>query len=134
MSRPFPIILASHAAVLLVVSMSAHGQPKPESSKSGIDFERDVQPIFAKHCLKCHGEKKQESSLRLDRRSTLLRGGDIGEPSVVPGKPDESYLIKVVSGDDPDVRMPPEGDLIPKKDLATLRTWIAQGAMMPGQA
>lgn len=137
MSRPFPIILESLAAVLLVVSMSAHGQPEPtkqENSKSEIDFERDVQLIFAKYCLKCHGEKKQESSLRLDRRSTLLRGGDIGEPSVVPGKPDESYLIKVVSGNDPDVRMPPEGDLIPKKDLATLRAWIAQGAKMPGQA
>ena len=111
--------------------MRAHAQPKPE--KSEVDFERDIRPIFTRHCLNCHGEKKQESSLRLDRRSNLLRGGDIGEPSVVPGKPDESYLIKVVSRDDPDVRMPPEGDLIPKKDLVILRAWIAQGAKIPGQ-
>nr|MBC8289155.1 DUF1549 domain-containing protein [Planctomycetota bacterium] len=110
----------------------ARSPAKPKAA-ANVDFERDVRPILTRHCLKCHGEKKQESSLRLDRRSSLLRGGDIGEPAIVPGKSAESFLIKVVSGDDPDVRMPPEGDLISKKDLATLRAWIDQGAKMPGQ-
>jgi hypothetical protein len=110
---------------------------KPDSQATSkvtaIDFEKHVRPILSRHCLKCHGKKEQESGLRLDRRSALLRGGDIGEPAIVPGKSAESFLIKVVSGTDPDVKMPPEGDRLSKKEVDTLRAWIDQGAKMPGE-
>lgn len=79
-----------------------------------VDFEKDVQPIFQKHCLACHGPEKQESNLRLDRQASLLRGGDFGEPSIVPGKAESSFLIEVVQGKNPDITMPPKGKPLTK--------------------
>lgn len=97
------------------------------------DFERDVQPIFRKHCLQCHGPEKQESGLRLDRRAVLLRGGDIGGPAIVPGKASASFLIHVVAGKNPDLKMPPEGDPLSDAQIAALRAWIDAGAVMPAE-
>lgn len=45
-----------------------------------VDFVRDVQPIFARHCTECHGEKKQKSGLRLDVKAAALKGGDDHAP------------------------------------------------------
>src|SRR5262245_44464048 len=49
-------------------------------------FEREVRPVLADACFKCHGPAKQESDLRLDSRERLMQGGVSG-PAVVPGQP-----------------------------------------------
>ena len=102
-----------------------------ETAPSAVDFLRDIQPIFVEHCSACHGPDEQESGLRLDRRESLLSGGDWGEPAVVPGKADESFLIRVVSGNEPDLTMPPEGKPLSDGQVEILRKWIDQGAQMP---
>src|SRR3954466_2619138 len=71
-----------------------------------IDFAKDIEPLFAKHCLECHGPKKQRSDLRVDSRQALLLGGTDG-PALVPGKSAESLLIRLVAGMDKDRVMPP---------------------------
>ena len=96
-----------------------------------IDFTRDVEPILKEHCLDCHGPDKQKSEFRVDRRSLLLAGGDLGEPSIIPGKPDESFLIQAVSGEVDDMIMPPKGAPLSAEQISTLRAWIAQGAPTP---
>jgi mono/diheme cytochrome c family protein len=98
-----------------------------------IDFARDVKPIITQHCIKCHGPKKQKGKLRLDQRDALLRGGDSGEPAVLIGKSKESYLIKLVTEAVEDEVMPPKGKSLTDQQVATLRKWIDQGAMWPGQ-
>src|SRR4051794_6536349 len=70
--------------------------PTPAASRR-VDFERDVRPIFAAHCTKCHGDKKQRSGYRLDRRDDAIRGGDSGEEAIVPGQGNESRLIRLVA-------------------------------------
>ncbi|MCM8531878.1 MAG: PSD1 and planctomycete cytochrome C domain-containing protein, partial [Lentisphaeraceae bacterium] len=96
------------------------------------DFKKDIEPIFEQKCSKCHGEKKQKSDLRLDSRQNLLVGGDLGKPTVVPGKPSESTLIKLISLDeDHDDIMPPKGSPLSKKEIALISTWISEGAVMP---
>jgi len=75
------------------------------------DFKKDIEPIFEKNCYKCHGEKKQKSDIRLDLRSSILKGGDLGEPGAVPGHPGKSTIVKLISLDaDHDDIMPPKGD------------------------
>jgi mono/diheme cytochrome c family protein len=92
------------------------------------DFARDVQPIFAKHCLTCHGPDKQKNGLRLDSAAAILHGGDSGPP-VVAGKPNDSLLLTLVSGTSPDGRvMPPKGDRLSAGEIETLKSWIAEGA------
>ena len=98
-----------------------------------VDFDRDVKPIFAKHCTSCHGAEKAKSGLRLDRRTDALAGGDGGKV-IVPGKSADSTLIKLVSHDDPDARMPPKGARLTKAEIAIIQTWIDQGAKGPDDA
>ena len=61
-----------------------------------VDFESDIQPIFEEHCASCHGDRKQKGDVRVDRRADLLRGGESGIPSLVPGDPAESYLLEML--------------------------------------
>ncbi|GAB4152838.1 MAG: hypothetical protein Tsb009_28930 [Planctomycetaceae bacterium] len=95
-----------------------------------VQFDRDVKPIFVKHCYQCHGPKKQESGFRLDRKADALTGGDRGA-AIIPGNSKKSLLIRYVAGLDPDISMPPEDDELSKKQIETLRRWIDQGANWP---
>src|SRR5262245_29412609 len=75
-------------------------QPRlPPAAAKQVDFVRDIQPLFEKHCYSCHGEKKQESSLRLDDADLSLKGGDLG-PAYVPGDSGASALVQYIGGTD----------------------------------
>jgi hypothetical protein len=103
------------------------------ASAQKVDFDREIAPILQQRCWHCHGEDEQESGLRLDRRANVLRGGDYGIPAVVPGKPEESYLIEVINHSDADLTMPPDEDKLPAEEIDLLTRWIEQGAIWPGQ-
>ena len=102
----------------------------PEAAKKNVDFTRDVKPLFVKHCISCHGAKKSEGGLRLDRRKNALAGGDSGV-SIIAGKSAKSRLISLVAGIDPDNVMPPEGKRLSREEVAVLRAWVDQGARWP---
>ena len=98
-----------------------------------VDFKRDIAPILEERCWYCHGDDEQESNLRLDLRPQMLRGGDSGLSAIVPGKPDNSYLIELINHNDDEMRMPPDQDKLLAKEIALLTNWIKQGAIWPGQ-
>ena len=101
-------------------------------SSQAVDFEKDIKPIFDDRCAKCHGEKKQKSDLRLDLRSSILKGGDLGEPGAIPGDPENSTIYKLITLEkDHDDIMPPKGDPLSKKQIALIKQWISEGAKMP---
>jgi mono/diheme cytochrome c family protein len=93
-------------------------------------FETKIRPVLAANCFQCHGPDKQEENLRLDSRAAALAGGDRG-PAIVPGKPDESLLIKAVKHLD-DLEMPPKKQL-PREQIADLALWIKSGAAWPDE-
>lgn len=98
----------------------------------GAEFIPDIQPIFARHCYECHGPEKQKAKLRLDDRKSALRTED---PIVVPGKPDESELLRRVTlpkGHE-DI-MPNRGEPLSKAETDAIRDWIAAGAVWPENA
>ncbi len=105
-------------------------QSDSATAPRSIDFERDIKPLFAKHCISCHGKEKQESGFRLDRRQAALLGGDNGV-AIHAGKSSESRLIQFVQGDDPDRIMPPDGPRLSQEEIALLRAWIDAGATWP---
>ena len=92
-------------------------------------FERKVRPLLAGSCYKCHGQKKQKGKLRLDRHDAILSGGDSG-PAVVPGKPQESLLVRAVKYQDPELKMPPKQKLSADQ-VGILVRWIELGAPWP---
>lgn len=102
------------------------------SQESIRHFETSVRPVLVEHCHKCHGEAKQWASLRLDSREAMLQGGDNG-PSIVPGKPDESLLIRAVKHVDENLKMPEEGKLTDSQ-IDALVKWVEQGAPYPDGA
>ena len=92
-----------------------------------VSYNFQVKPILAEHCLKCHGqdEKQRKAKLRLDDRDNAL-----AMKSVVPGKPDESELLKRLITHDQDEIMPPPKEQRPLtgKQIALIRQWITEGA------
>lgn len=99
---------------------------------ASVDFDRQVRPILSNNCFQCHGpdEEVRQAGLRLDRRAEALEPGDSGKPAIVPGKPDDSLLIKRIFSHDRKRAMPPpkSNKVLSKAEKSVLREWIAQGA------
>ncbi|MEM6689381.1 MAG: PSD1 and planctomycete cytochrome C domain-containing protein [Planctomycetota bacterium] len=104
-----------------------------EANVVAVDFETQIKSIFQDNCLDCHGVEFQESGFRADNRWDLVDGGDSGEAGIVPGDPDQSYLIEVLTTDDEDLSMPYGDDHLTDTQINLIRRWIAEGAIWPGQ-
>ncbi|MDX1969184.1 MAG: DUF1549 domain-containing protein [Planctomycetaceae bacterium] len=97
----------------------------PEHAKF---FEREIRPLLAERCFKCHGERKQSGGLRLDIRANAFAGGESGA-AVVPGNLPESLLIGAVKHES--FEMPPDGKLA-EREINALVKWVELGAPWPG--
>ncbi|MDB5334430.1 MAG: hypothetical protein JWN70_49 [Planctomycetaceae bacterium] len=122
--------------ILSVIALPA-GSPAetalPPPAARTVDFVKDIQPLFAQHCYKCHGPDKQLSGLRLDLKKSALEGGDSGK--VVEVKQSAaSTLIEYIAGIDPDRVMPPKGERLTAEQVGLVRAWIDQGAVWPDDA
>lgn len=113
--------MVSNALVgLFAVSQLCIGQAKE------VQFNQDILPILAEHCLNCHGpdEENREGDLRLDLET------DAGEIAISPGDPESSSLIERIRSTDPDLMMPPPelGKPLAAKQTEILSRWIIEGA------
>ena len=122
-----------HRCLMILSVTGSLSLSVPCGAAEEIDFAKDIAPILEENCWYCHGADEQESGLRLDFRPRLLRGGDSGQPAVVPGHPEKSYLVEVINHVDADMAMPPEEDKLPQQQIDLLTEWIRQGAVWPGQ-
>lgn len=94
------------------------------------NFDRDIRPLLARHCFKCHGpdEDALEAGLRLDNEKDAKR--DLGgHAAVVAGDPDNSELLRRVLSKDLDLRMPPpeSGRALTAAEIGVLSNWIESG-------
>ncbi len=119
---------ALRALCLTIFVLLPSRLPAEEAKGAKVDFGRDIRPLLARRCFACHGPDKSESGLRLHRREAALAAAESGEWPIVPGKPDESELLRRVSAMDESVRMPPEGAPLTAEQIKLLRLWIAEGA------
>ncbi|MCH2210572.1 MAG: DUF1549 domain-containing protein, partial [Fuerstiella sp.] len=134
-SRIFQRTLATTVvgAVALIVTEPALVLAS-EKREAVVDFNRDVRPILASHCLQCHGPDAQarEAELRLDTRAGAF--ADRGGYRVVdPRKPQQSELLSRITSDDRDLRMPPsdapDREGLSAQQIEVLTRWIRQGAV-----
>ncbi len=106
--------------ILLAVTAGVPAQSPPS-------YARQVKPFLARYCLECHAGDEAKGDLNLETYQGLRAGGKSG-PVVVPGKPDESRLVRLAEGKDKPV-MPPKKAKQPRPDeVAVLRAWVAAGA------
>ena len=108
-------------------------QARRDSGNPDSFFNAKVRPILSEHCFRCHGEK-EKGDLNLLDLENLLAGGESGLPAIVPGKPEESHLLALVSSGNKDERMPPKGDGLDDHQLAILKKWILQGGKLDKEA
>jgi hypothetical protein len=101
-------------------------QQLPPAASHKIDFTKEIKPILEISCTKCHGRGKAKGDFRIDDRETFLKGGESG-PAVIAGKSDQSKLIELVMGFDPDSIMPAKGSRLKPDQIGLLRAWIDQG-------
>lgn len=118
-----------------VVAAIEAKQP-PAAAAGPIDFVRDVKPILERSCVGCHSGEQAKGSFSLVSRESLLKGGQSGEPAVVPGYAEDSQLIEYVSGKVEDLEMPPldrrkKYPSLSAEEIERLHTWIDAGAPWP---
>ncbi len=91
-------------------------------------FSDKVAPILEGRCVHCHGEHEPKGGLSLARAAGARKGGE-GGPAIVPGKPDESLLVEMISGAKP--AMPQKGKSLSSAEVEIIRRWIETGASWP---
>src|SRR5262245_38796908 len=96
-------------------------------------FEQKIRPVLAENCYECHSARarKLKGGLLLDSKAGWQKGGDTGQPAVVPGDAEKSPLLRAVRHDDPDLAMPPKKPKLPEVIIADLTTWVKMGAPDP---
>lgn len=123
---------------MLTVALAISGANTLLAQDAPVDFEKQIFPIIEAKCISCHAKeheengrvKKPKSGLALDSVEAIMKGGKT-EPgkTLVPGKPDESYLLKTtLLPEDDDLFMPPKGDKVTDEEKALIKKWIEQGA------
>src|SRR5258706_8937410 len=115
------------SAVLIAISFTCSTFGEPADT---VRFNRDIRPIMSDTCFHCHGPSKQKGKFRLDQAESPLKPAKSGAIPIVPGKPDESEIIKrVFSSDAGDLMPPPDAHKTLKPEQKEmLRRWVAQGA------
>jgi cytochrome c553 len=120
---------ASLAAVILAAAWPLAAMA--EGGRAAVRFEKEVLPILTQRCGSCHGRSEPEAGLSFTDLAAATKELESGTRAIVPGKPDESELIRRVSSTDPDERMPSKGAPLSAEQIASLRQWIAEGAPWP---
>ncbi len=96
-----------------------------------LEFDRDIRPILSDKCYACHGPDPavRQANLRLDTKDGAFSDPS-GYPIIVPGKPEESELVRRITHEDLDTRMPPQSSnrQPTQEQIDTLIQWIAEGA------
>src|ERR1044072_3932579 len=111
-----PPLLSSSVKILFFLAWGL-------AASQAADFSADIRPILETSCQKCHGGAVQLSKLHLRPREAALKGGVRGA-AIVPGKPQESRMYRVVAGLEKPA-MPMDGKLSAAQ-IEAIREWIAQ--------
>lgn len=105
--------------LLILACLPALGTAVDKPPES-LRFAVDVLPILRKHCAKCHGGTQRKAELNLQTLGGLARGGESGQPTIVVGASQRSYLIQQVSSGE----MPPGPARLDDREVGILRNWI----------
>src|ERR1044071_5758283 len=113
-------IVALVAIALVVVQFT--------TSERQVEFSADVKPILNKKCITCHGGVRAKAGFSVLFRDEALAKTESGKPAIIPGDPDASELMRRITAEDPEQRMPYKHQPLSKEEISIFRRWIKQGA------
>lgn len=101
---------------------------KTPDARQRVDFKTQIAPLFVEHCIRCHNPGNEKGELSLETAQGLNANGYL-----MPGKPDESYLLEVIHADPQTGKatMPKDTKPLSTEDVALIARWIEQGADWP---
>lgn len=126
--RRFLSLLVVFASLPQLVSASDESAESAAAQDARVSYYRQVLPILQTHCQGCHQPAKASGEYVMSSFDGLLQGGESGERAIVPGKPDESYLVAQITPEDGGALMPPDKPPLADAEVALIRRWIEQGA------
>ncbi|MEO2050079.1 MAG: c-type cytochrome domain-containing protein, partial [Pirellulales bacterium] len=120
-------------AILFVTDLAADEANDPveggdENQVAKISYSQQILPILRAECWGCHQPAKASGSYVMSAFDSLLAGGDSETPSIVPGKPDESYLLELITPIDGSAEMPKDKKPLADTQISLIRQWILEGA------
>ena len=126
---PYPLIrvisrvrLARWAAAFAVLA--------PLGAAAGsVSFYKEVRPVFEANCLGCHQPAKAKGDYVMTDFVKLMAGAD-HQPAIIPGKPDDSYLLKLITPNEHgEAEMPQKRAALHPRQRELIRQWIAEGSV-----
>ena len=111
---------------LLVVAIIAWQLPKLRAER--IDFSTQVKPILNEKCIGCHGGVRKQGGFSLLFEKEAFAKLPSGKRAIIKGKPHKSEMIRRLTLDDPEQRMPYQEPPLTKNEITILTKWIRQGA------
>lgn len=119
---------ATTAAAAVKPAAAATATAAKPAAVKPVSFKADIAPLLAKNCLACHGASDSKGDYQLHTFTALTKAGSSGSAPVTAGKPDDSELLRLLVSDEPEERMPKDGDPLAKEQIALVKRWIAEGA------
>src|SRR5207237_2985112 len=109
------LLISVVALWVLIGAAKSRGTEVPPPAAQVEFFETKIRPVLVTECYRCHsaGAEKLKGKLRLDSREGMLKGGESATPAIVPGKLDDSTLIRAIRQEDEGLSMPPKKKLAP---------------------
>lgn len=123
-----PVWQFALALVLGMAGAARGAEPAGDKPASTVSYFRDLRPIFQTHCLGCHQPAKPMGGFVMTHFAGLIKGGESEQPGIVPGKPDESYLLSQISPSDGKAEMPKDKPPLSETEITRIRQWIVEGA------
>ncbi len=99
------------------------------TTDTAVSYWRDVRPLFQARCHGCHQPAKQGGKYEMTSFERLLAGGKSESPAIVPGKPDESPFVELITPIDGEADMPKKANPLSADEIDLVRRWIAAGAV-----
>jgi hypothetical protein len=125
------LLAAAARAESPAAAQPAAAQPAAKHD-AALEYDRVIRPILSNNCYKCHGPDaaERQGELRLDLRETATVAAESGKIAIVPGRADQSELVRRIFSNEPDEQMPPpdSGKKLTAAERQFLEQWVAAGA------
>lgn len=120
----FVILLVISTILFFNKTASVTASTTIENINTNISFKNDIQPIFERRCIKCHGGEFPSEGLNMESYESLIAGSQSGQVIVV-GDANNSLIIEMLENGE----MPKRGQDLTSEQIELIRQWINEGAL-----
>lgn len=122
----------SSIAVTLASSFCRVIGEEAEKKVEPVSFVKEIRPVFEKRCVHCHNRETLPDRVSFEKAEFAFSKDKFGKIYIVPGKPDQSLLVKAIESPNfHEMMMPMVGLRTTKSETKLIRRWVQEGAKWP---